>query len=312
MVSIKCRKDGQDLKKTIQGGEDYIVRAMAADGQILALAATTRQMVEDARKVHQTSPTATAALGRLLTAGAMMGSMMKGESDLLTLQIQCDGPIGGLLVTADAKANVKGYAVHPQVMLPPSNKGKLDVKAALGKGVLRVIKDSGLKEPYVGTTDLVSGEIAEDLTYYFAASEQIPSSVALGVLMNPENTVKQAGGFILQLLPFAKEDIIDRLEKKIAEITSITKMLDSGFTPEKILEEILGEFGLEQTDRIPTKFWCNCERKRVEKVLISTGKKELSEMISEGKTIEVNCQFCNKTYSFTVPQLRELLEQAVQ
>ena len=301
---IYKRKEGQRLEG------DYIVKAIAADGQIRAFAATTKHTIEYARKLHNTSPVATAALGRLLTVAAMMGSMMKAESDLLTLQIQCDGLIGGLLVTADASANVKGYVFNPDVMLPPNEKGKLAVGTALGQGVLRVMKDMGLKEPYVGTTNLVSGEIAEDLTYYFATSEQVPSSVALGVLMNRENTVRQAGGFIIQLLPFAKEEVINRLEEKISNITSITELLDSGLTPEEILQEILGEFGLEQTETVPTKFWCGCERKRVERALISTGKQELNQMIAEGKTIEVNCQFCNKVYSFTIPQLEELIKQS--
>ncbi|MEG1781458.1 MAG: Hsp33 family molecular chaperone HslO [Clostridium sp.] len=289
---------------------DYIVRATAADGQVRAFAATTRNLVEYARSAHNTSPVATAALGRLLTAGAMMGIMMKGEKDLLTLKIQGDGPMGGMLVTADAKARVKGYVFHPEVMLPPNEKGKLDVGGSLGNGVLSVIKDIGLKEPYVGQTILVSGEIAEDLTYYYATSEQTPSSVALGVLMNRENTVRQAGGFIIQLLPDASEEIIDKLEKKLGEIDSITTLLDQGNTPEMILNHILGEFGLDILDTVPTEFYCNCDKNRVEKALISIGKKELQEMIDEDKTIEVNCHFCNKNYAFTVEELAELLEQA--
>ncbi|MEF9940403.1 MAG: Hsp33 family molecular chaperone HslO [Clostridium sp.] len=289
---------------------DYIVRATAADGQVRAFAATTRNLVEYARSAHNTSPVATAALGRLLTAGAMMGIMMKGEKDLLTLKIQGDGPMGGMIVTADAKARVKGYVFHPEVMLPPNEKGKLDVGGSLGNGVLSVIKDIGLKEPYVGQTILVSGEIAEDLTYYYATSEQTPSSVALGVLMNQENTVRQAGGFIIQLLPDASEEIIDKLEKKLGEIDSITTLLDQGNTPEMILNHILGEFGLDILDTVPTEFYCNCDKNRVEKALISIGKKELQEMIDEDKTIEVNCHFCNKNYAFTVEELAELLEQA--
>ena len=210
---------------------DYIIRATAAEGQIRAFAATTRDLVEYARSAHNTSPVATAALGRLLTAGAMMGIMMKGEKDLLTLKIEGDGPIGGLTVTADSRGNVKGYAFHPEVMLPPNAKGKLDVGGALGIGVLSVIKDIGLKDPYVGQTILVTSEIAEDLTYYFATSEQTPSSVALGVLMERDNTVKQAGGFILQMMPGASEEVISALEKRLGEITSITALLDAGNTP---------------------------------------------------------------------------------
>ena len=289
---------------------DYIIRATAAAGQIRAFAATTRDLVEYARSAHNTSPVATAALGRLLTAGAMMGIMMKGEKDLLTLKIEGDGPIGGLTVTADSRGNVKGYAFHPEVMLPPNAKGKLDVGGALGIGVLSVIKDIGLKDPYVGQTILVTSEIAEDLTYYFATSEQTPSSVALGVLMERDNTVKQAGGFILQMMPGASEEVISALEKRLGEITSITALLDAGNTPEMILEHILGDFGLEILDKLPTAFSCNCSEERIEKALISVGKQELQSMIEDGKTIEVNCHFCNKHYPVTVERLKELLEMA--
>ena len=289
---------------------DYIIRATAAEGQIRAFAATTRELTEYARQAHNTSPVATAALGRLLTAGAMMGVMMKGANDLLTIKIEGDGPIGGLTVTADSKGDVKGYAYHPEVMLPPNEKGKLDVGGALGIGVLSVIKDIGLKEPYVGQTILVTSEIAEDLTYYFATSEQTPSSVALGVLMNKDNTVRQAGGFILQLLPGASEEVISTLETRLKEITSITSLLDAGNTPEMILEHILGDFGLEILDKMPAQFACNCSRERIEKALISIGKKELQEMIDEGKTIEMNCHFCIKHYPVTVDELKGLLEKA--
>jgi len=289
---------------------DYIVRATAGDHQIRAFAATTRELVEQARQAHNTSPIATAALGRLLTAGSMMGIMMKGEDDLLTLKIQGSGPVEGLTVTADSKGNVKGYVYNPGVMLPPNQAGKLDVGGAVGEGVLSVIKDIGLKEPYVGQTILVGGEIAEDLTYYYASSEQTPSSVALGVLMNRDNTVKQAGGFIIQLLPGASEEIIGGLEKKLGEITSITDLLDQGNTPEMILEHILGEFGLELMEQVPTHFYCNCDKARVEKALISIGRKELQEMIDEGKSIEVNCHFCNKNYEFTVEDLESLRDKS--
>lgn len=289
---------------------DYIIRATAADGQIRAFAATTRELVEFARNAHNTSPVATAALGRLLTAGAMMGVMMKGEDDLLTIRINGDGPIEGLTVTADSKGNVKGYAYNPDVMLPPNKDGKLDVGGALGIGVLSVLKDIGLKEPYEGQTILVTSEIAEDLTYYFATSEQTPSSVALGVLMNRDNTVRQAGGFIIQLLPGASEEVISGLEKRLSEIHSITALLDQGQTPESILAYVLGEFGLEILDQMPTRFFCNCSKERIEKALISVGKKELQAMIDDGETIEVNCHFCNTHYPVTVEELKGLLEQA--
>ena len=291
---------------------DYIVRATAANSQIRAFACTTRNLVEFARSAHGTSPVVTAALGRLLTGGAMMGSMMKGDKDLLTLKINCDGPIQGLTVTADANANVKGYVNQPNVMLPPSPLGKLDVGKAVGNGVLSVIKDMGLKEPYVGQIDLQTGEIAEDLTYYFAISEQLPSSVALGVLMNKDNTVKCAGGFIIQLMPFAEEEVISKLEEKIGEIKSVTSMLDQGMTPEMVLEHVLGDFGLEIHDKMETKFTCNCEKKRVEKAIISIGKKEIQEMIDDNKPIEVNCHFCNTNYQFSVDELKDLLKKATK
>jgi molecular chaperone Hsp33 len=289
---------------------DYIIRASAADNQIRAFAATTRELVEHARKIHGTSPVATAALGRLLTAGVMMGGMMKGENDILTLQIKGSGPIGGLTVTADTKGRVKGYAYNPEVLIHANEKGKLDVSGALGAGILSVIKDMGLREPYVGQTHLVSGEIAEDLTYYFATSEQVPSVVALGVLMNRENTVRRAGGFILQLMPFAEDGIIDRLEKKVGEITGITSLLDRDMTPEMILEHILGEFGIEFLDKLPAAFECSCTKKRVEKAIISIGHKDIREMIEDNEPIEVNCHFCNKHYVFSVDELKEMLSRS--
>lgn len=290
--------------------KDYIVRAMAADQQIRAFAVTSKELVETARKAHNTSPVATAALGRLLSAGAMMGVMMKGEKDLLTLQIKGSGPLGGVTVTADSKGNVKGYADHPEVILPPNAQGKLDVGGAVGIGILNVIKDLGLKEPYNGSVELKTGEIGDDLTYYFAVSEQLPSSVGLGVLMNKDNTVRQAGGFIIQLMPFIDEKIVDRLEEKLAGVTSVTSMLDQGYTPEMILNELLGEFGVEFTDKMPAQFFCNCDKQRVEKALISVGRKSLNEMVQDGKTIEVNCHFCNSAYEFTVEELKDLIRRS--
>lgn len=289
---------------------DYIVRASAANHQIRAYAATTKELVEYARSIHGTSPVATAALGRLLTAGSMMGSMMKGDNDILTLQINCSGPIEGITVTADSHANVKGYVNKPEVMLPASEKGKLDVGKAVGSGVLSVIKDMGLKEPYVGQINLVSGEIAEDLTYYYATSEQVPTSIALGVLMNKNNTVRQAGGFIIQMMPFADEEVVNKLESKINEINSITSLLDADMTPEMILEYVLGEFGLEIMDQIPTEFYCNCSKERVEKAVISIGKKDIAEMIEDQEPIEVNCHFCSKHYCFSVEELKKILEMS--
>ena len=289
---------------------DYIVRAMAANNQVRAFAATTKDMVETARAAHNTSPVATAALGRLLTAGAMMGSMMKNEKDMLTIKIQCDGPIKGLTVTADVHGNVKGFVEEPMVILPASEKGKLDVAKALGLGVLSVIKDMGLKEPYVGDTILTTSEIAEDLTYYFATSEQVPSSVGLGVLMEKDNTVKQAGGFIVQVMPFVEDAVLDKLEANIANLEPVTTMLDKGMTPEQILETVLEGMDVEFNDTMPTAFACNCSKSRVEKALISIGKKDIQEMIDDGKEIEMHCHFCNTSYQFTVEELKELLKKS--
>lgn len=289
---------------------DYIVRATAANAQIRAFAATTRELVENARITHNTSPVVSAALGRLLTGGVMMGAMLKGEKDLLTLQVSGDGPLKGMTVTADSQGNVKGYAYEPAVCLPPSPLGKLDVGGAIGQGHLRVIKDMGLKEPYIGQTVLQSGEIAEDLTYYFATSEQVPSSVGLGVLMEKNNTVKQAGGFIIQLMPFAEEEVILRLEKNLSAFSTVTKVLDEGKTPEEMLEMLLEGLELSITDTMPCRFYCNCDKKRVEKAIISIGKKDIEEMITEGEEIEVNCQFCNTSYRFSVEELKDMLKKS--
>ena len=288
---------------------DYIVRATAANSQIRAFAATTRELVEYARAAHNTSPVATAALGRLLTAGSMMGIMMKGDKDLLTLQIHASGPLNGMTVTADAKGNVKGYVGNPNVVIHANEKGKLDVAGAVGIGFMNVIKDMGLKEPYLGQTELRTSEIAEDLTYYFATSEQVPSSVGLGVLMEKDNTVKQAGGFILQLMPFTEEEVINRLEENLKRVTSVTGMLEEGKTPEGILETLLEGFDIEINDKVPTQCHCNCSKERVEKALISIGRKEIQEMIDEGKEIEMNCHFCNKNYKFSVEDLKRILHE---
>ena len=288
---------------------DYIIRATAANDQIRAFAAVTTQMVETAREHHNTSPVATAALGRLLTAGAMMGSMMKGEKDVLTLQIKAGGPLQGITVTADSQGNVKGYVGNPDVCIPANSKGKLDVAGAVGPGFLNVIKDMGLKEPYSGEVMLQTCEIAEDLTYYFATSEQVPSAVGLGVLMNKNNTVRQAGGFIVQLMPFAEEEVISRLEQNVQKINSVTSLLEEGHTPESLLEKVLEGFDMQINEKTDTRFHCNCTRERVEKALISIGRKELNEMIQEGKPIEMNCHFCNTNYTFTVEEMKEILRK---
>lgn len=289
--------------------KDYIVRAAAANTQIRAFAASTTNLVEEARRHHGTSPVATAALGRLLTGGVMMGSMMKNPTDVLTLQIKCSGPIGGLTVTADSQGHVKGYVNVPDIMLPAKN-GKLDVGGALGQGVLTVIKDMGLKEPYSGQTILQTGEIAEDLTYYFATSEQVPSSVGLGVLMEKDNTVRCAGGFIVQVMPFIEEDVLAKLESNIQKIQSVTALLDNGHTPEEMLGQVLEGLDMEVTDTLDASFSCNCSKQRIEKAIISIGKKEIQSMIDEGKDIEVKCHFCNTAYNYTVEELKELLKKS--
>ncbi len=285
---------------------DYIVRATAANAQIRAFAITSKDTVEHARSAHDLSPVVTAALGRLMTGAVMMGSMLKGEKDLLTLQINGRGPVRSLVVTADAGGHVKGYAGSPQAMMPPNSAGKLDVGGVIGKGTLTVIKDMGLKEPYSSTVALQTGEIGDDLTYYFAASEQVPSVVALGVLMDRNNTVKQAGGFILQLMPFTEEAVIGALEKKLASLAPVTTLLEEGKSPEQILEEVLGDLGVEFTDRIPVSFYCNCSKERVEKVLTSLSREELKDLIDEGKDVELNCHFCNTDYTFSVEELKKL------
>ncbi len=290
---------------------DYIVRATAADAQVRAFACSTRELVETARRAHDTSPVVTAALGRLMSAGVMMGSMLKGERDLITLQVKGDGPVGSLTVTADSGGRVKGFAAVPDVILPANSLGKLDVAGAIGQGTLSVIRDMGLKEPYVGQTLLQTGEIAEDLTYYFAASEQVPSSVGLGVLMNRDNTVRQAGGFLIQLMPFASEEVTGRLEQNLSRVSSVTALLDEGITPEQMIKLLLEGLQPEVNDTLPAAFCCDCSREKIGKVLISLGKKELQDMIEEGREIEVNCHFCNTQYKFKVDELKELYQRCV-
>lgn len=288
--------------------KDYIIRGMACNNEVRFFASYTKEIVETARSAHNTSPVMTAALGRLLSAGAMMGVMGKNEDDLVTLQIQCSGPAEGLLVTADAHGTVKGYAANPVVLLPPSKKGKLDVGKAIDLGILTVIKDIGLPECYSGQTHLVSGEIAEDLTYYFATSEQIPTSVSLGVLMEKSNTVRQAGGYIIQLMPFASEETISFLEERLKNYSPVTTCFDNGMTPEDIIRDIFDEQTVEITDTIPASFSCNCSKERMAKGLKSIAKRDLQEMIEDGEPIELNCHFCNSHYIFTPEELQALLD----
>ncbi len=286
---------------------DYIVKATAANGTIRAYAATTKELVEEARKTHNLSPVATAALGRTMTAAVIMGSMQKNDDDMVSIIIRGDGPMQGLVVTATSKLTVKGYVYNPSFVNEANYFGHFDVGGALGYGTLTVIKDIGLKEPYSGTVNLVTGEIGDDLTYYFATSEQTPSSVGLGVLMNKENTVREAGGFIIQLMPDAPEEVIGKLEAKIGEITSVTDMLDKGMTPEDILSMLLSDMDLKINEKVNPKFMCDCSKERVMRAVMSTGKKEIESMIADGKPVEVNCQFCRKNYEITLDELKAMI-----
>lgn len=286
---------------------DIIVRAAAADGFIRGFAASTRELVEYARAAHNTSPVCTAALGRLLTAGSMMGSMMKSAADVLTLKIGCDGPIGGICVTADANGNVKGFLKNTNVILPAKSNHHFDVGGAVGNGILSVIRDLGLKEPYVGEVALQTGEIAEDLTYYFAASEQTPSAVGLGVLLSKENTVSEAGGFIVQLMPDCPDDVISVLENNLRNIPSVTEMLSAGMTPTDILNQVLAGLLVESLDQLQPAYVCNCSKERYTKGLLSLGASELNSLIRNDERLEVVCQFCRKKYYFAADELEEMV-----
>ena len=285
---------------------DMILRASAAGAQIRAFVADTRQLVQSAFEHHHTMPVASAALGRTLTAAAMMGATLKSEGDVLTIQITGDGPLGKVTVTADSHSMVKGFVSNPSLDIPPKPNGKLDVSGGIGNGTLTVIKDMGLKEPYVGTVPLQTGEIAEDITYYFVASEQVPSSVGLGVLVDKDYSIRRAGGFMIQLMPFAEEDTISRLEKNLSQIQSVTQLFEAGLTPEDILEKLLEGLEPKILDTITPEFTCDCSKEKVSRVLISLGDKELDSMIADGKTIEVHCDFCNQYYYYTIEELEEL------
>jgi len=291
----------------MQEYKDYMIRAVAADAQIRAFAITSRDLTETARKAHNTSPIATAALGRAMSGALMMAEMLKGPRDLLTIQIDGDGPMQGLVVTADNQGHVKGYVKKTDVILPPNEQGHLNVGGAIGRGTLTVIRDMNLKDPYIGQIPLVTGEIAEDLTAYYAQSEQIPSSVGLGVLMNKDNTVKRAGGFVVQLMPFADEGVIGKLENNIRRIKSVTHILDEDSRPEHLLDTVLEGFDIQITSREDVSFYCNCSRERFERGLILLGREELENIIADGKEIELACQFCNRRYTYTTDEVKKLL-----
>lgn len=291
---------------------DYILRATAGNSSIRIFVANTKDTVQKAFEIHKTSPVMSAALGRSLTAAAIMGSMLKSEKDILTINIRGDGPGKGLVVTSDSNSRVKGYCLNNVVNIPLKENGKLDVRTALGEGNITIIKDMGLKEPYIGQIPLISGEIAEDLTYYFAKSEQTPSAVSLGVLVDRNYSIKQSGGFIIQLLPDADENIISILEEKMRTIEPITTMLEKSMTLEEILNEIAGELGVNILDKIPVNYYCNCSKEKVEKALISIGEKELNNIIKEDKKATLHCHFCNKDYNFDENELKQLLETAIK
>lgn len=289
--------------------EDYILRATAAGGMIRTFAATTKNTVSKAAAIHNTTPVASAALGRLLTAAAIVGSMQKSETDIITIGIKGDGPLQGALVTADSEARVKGYVYNPYAEVAPKRNGKLNVSAAIGKGTLSIVKDLGLKEPYVGQVPLVTGEIAEDLTYYFAKSEQIPSAVGLGVLVDTDWSIKQAGGFIIQLLPGATDEVADYMEKKVREINSLTELFEEGKTPYDILDFLLLELTYVVNEKIPVSYYCNCSKERVTKAIISMGKDELVKILQEDGKATLHCHFCNTDYDFCSEELKEIVSK---
>lgn len=291
---------------------DYVVRGTAAGGMVRAFAATTRRTVQAARDAHQTSPVVTAALGRLLTAGAMMGTMLKDPGELMTLAVRGDGPVGGLTVTVDALGHVKGYAGNPDVWLPLNGAGKLDVGGAVGAGTLTVVQDQPWGEPYTSQIGLVSGEIGDDVAAYFVTSEQVPTSVGVGVLVDTDLSVRQAGGFIVQLLPGYDEETVEKLEASLSGIGSVTDMLEGGMAPLDILERALAGLDFKPAEAVPVAFSCNCSRERTERVLVTLGAEELQSLIDDGKPAELVCSFCSKKYAFTTDELRALLAEATQ
>jgi molecular chaperone Hsp33 len=292
--------------------QDYIVTAITKELSIRAYCVNTRSMVQRGHDIHNTTPTATAALGRLLTGCSMMGFMMKNEGDSVTLRVQGDGPLGTMVAVSDYKGNVRGYVQNPGAELPLNAKGKLDVGGAVGQGTLTVIKDQQMKEPYAGQIPLVSGEIAEDLTRYFADSEQVPTACALGVLVDRDQSVKEAGGYIIQLLPYTPDEVIDRLEHNLSNIPPVTEMMEQGMTCEDILVKVLEGFEVEFIDKRELEYRCQCSQERVERAIVSLGKKEIRQMIEEQGQAEITCQFCDKIYRLSKGDLEALLDRATR
>jgi len=292
--------------------QDKIVRAITADGFVRMTAVSSAVLTERARQIHKTLPVATAALGRTMAAAILLGNEQKDMSSSLTLQIKGDGPIGTMLAVADGQGNVRGYIQNPAVDLPLKPNGKLDVSGAVGNGQLIVIRDLGMREPYTGSVQLVSGEIAEDITEYLVTSEQIPSACALGVLVDRDQSVMAAGGYVIQLLPGADEAAAERIERAVAAAGPVTQMLSGGMSPEDIIKHILGEMDVQILSSAPAGYKCYCSKERVSSALISLGEKELSNIIEEGKPIELTCRFCDKVYNFDIPELSKLLKDAIK
>ena len=287
--------------------KDYIVRASLANDSVRAFAISSTHLVAEARERHRTLPVVTAALGRLLSAGAIMGSMMKGDQDIVTISLKGDGPAGYITVTADSHGHVKGFPGNPNVDIPRKYAGKLDVGTAVGRGLLTVSYDLGLKEPYSGQVEIQTGEVAEDLAYYFTVSEQLPSAVGLGVMVDTDSSVKHAGGFIVQLLPDAPEDVIELLEKKLANLEPVTTMMEQGMTPEEILLHIFEGVDIEFTERHDVKFYCDCSKEKVKRALAAISDKDLQDIVNDDEDIEVKCFFCNTAYKFSIADIKDIL-----
>lgn len=286
--------------------KDYLVKALAFDGQVRAYAVNTTETINEAQKKHYTWPTASAAMGRAMTAGVMMGAMLKGE-EKITIKIEGGGPIGAILVDANSKGKVRGYVTNPQTHFDLNEQGKLDVRRAVGtEGMITVVKDVGLRDHFSGQTPIVSGELGEDFTYYFVASEQVPSSVGVGVLVNPDNSILAAGGFIIQIMPGAEEEVISVIEQKITAMAPISKLIEKGMSPEEILYYILGEENVKVLEEMPVQFECTCSKERFGNAIVSLGKKEIEEMIEEDGQAETQCHFCNEKYIFAKSELEQL------
>ncbi|MDQ0220881.1 Hsp33 family molecular chaperone HslO [Peribacillus cavernae] len=289
---------------------DYLVKALCYKGQVRAYAVSTTETVGEAQRRHYTWPTASAALGRSISAGLMMGAMLKGE-DKLTIKVEGGGPIGVILVDSNAKGEVRGYVTNPQTHFDLNEKGKLDVRRAVGtEGTLSVVKDIGLRDYFTGQVPIVSGELGEDFTYYFVTSEQVPSSVGVGVLVNPDNTILAAGGFIIQLMPGAEDETISQIEDRLSKIPPISKLIQQGLTPEEILEQVLGDGNVKVLEKMPVEFKCQCSRERIGNALVSLGKAEIRDIIETEGHAEAHCHFCNEKYQFSKCELEELEKEA--